>query len=438
MTVARALAAGTDLAGPDAAPGGALPSRSLPEVNSRSVGAAFAAGMGYLVGPTVIIGPPLGLFLLPVSAQFNLSRSHFALMMCMVASLVGVASPFAGRAIDRLGVRRVVLPAVLLFGLTEIALGYAHSFLQYLAIYAFIGVLAGVQNPIAYTKVVSMWFSQHRGIVLAIVGAVGGGGGGMLIPQLTDQLIRAGGWRLGYTGLGVFIVALGVPSLLVCLHQPGEAPRPLAGQSAAAAGLPGLSRKQALRTPHFWMILVAVSLVAGSVGAISVHMPAMLGARDVGSHLPAVFLSLFALGSVIGQFVTGTFLDRIDSPKVGAPFFIVALAGAVLLWRCADVDALALAGGFMAGAGFGAELGLACYYVSRFFGLRAYGEIYGVVYGATVAASAFGPFLAGVSFDLSGSYTMALAAISVAISLCVILVLLLPAYVFPPERVHLR
>ena len=412
-----------------------------PEVNSRSAQAAFAACVGYLVGPTAVIGPPLGLFLHPVSASFGIGRSGLSLLLCLVAALVGITSPLAGKLIDRYGARRVVLPAVLSFGIAEAALGVAgKSLALYAAVYAVVGVLAGIQNPIAYTKVISLWFSRRRGLVLALAGAIGGGGGGMLVPQIADALIRRGGWQLGYVGLGVFVVVVGTPTLLLFLREPRE-PLALPLQTISGVRLPdafpevrGVGRAQAMRTPVFWMVLAIVALAAGSVMAVSVHVPAMLAGRDGASHLPALFLSVFALGGVCGQFATGACLDRINSPKVGAPFLAVACLGALLLWRGPANSGTVLVGGLLTGGGFGAELGLACYYISRFFGLRSYGEIYGAVYGATVAASAIGPFLAGYSFDLRGSYDLALGVICGALFTCTALVLLLPPYRFASDR----
>jgi MFS family permease len=416
---------------PEPAPAGA----TAPEFTRHAAGAAFACCVGYLVGPTAVIGPPLGLFLVPVSHHFGLSRSGLSLILCMVALLVAVTAPLAGRLIDRYGARRVVLPAVLAFGCAEAGLGLSgHSLWLYTAAYALVGVLAGIQNPIAYSKVVSLWFSRHRGLVLALAGAVGGGGGGVLVPQLADALIRRGGWQFGYIGLGGFVIVVGMPVLVLFLREPRQAAAGRTILHGMPTNLPGVSRGVAMGTLTFWMVLTIVTLAAGSVMAVSVHLPALLADRAAGSHLPALFLSVFALGSVVGQFLTGAGLDRINSPKVGAPFFAVAALGALLLWRARASPDTVLLGGLLTGSGFGAELGLACYYISRFFGLRSYGEIYGAVYGTTVAASAIGPFLVGYSFDRFGSYDPALAVITCALGACMALVLLLPPYRFASQR----
>ena len=44
--------------------------------------------------------------------------------------------------------------------------------------------------------------------------------------------------------------------------------------------------------------------------------------------------------------------------------------------------------------------------VSRYFGLRAYGEIYGCMFAIFTVGTGLGPVLMGFSFDATGSYTV--------------------------------
>ena len=54
------------------------------------------------------------------------------------------------------------------------------------------------------------------------------------------------------------------------------------------------------------------------------------------------------------------------------------------------------------------------YAISRYFGLRALGEIYGYTFAAVTLGAAVGPLVMGVSFDATGSYSMALILFTVA------------------------
>jgi cyanate permease len=60
------------------------------------------------------------------------------------------------------------------------------------------------------------------------------------------------------------------------------------------------------------------------------------------------------------------------------------------------------------GVGIGAEGDIMAYLVSRYFGLRAFGEIYAYVLAIYTLGAVVGPLLMGVSFDSTGSYDLVL------------------------------
>lgn len=53
------------------------------------------------------------------------------------------------------------------------------------------------------------------------------------------------------------------------------------------------------------------------------------------------------------------------------------------------------------------------YLVSRYFGLRSFGSVYGCIFGADMFGTAVGIYGWGLNYDLSGSYRIA-QAVSVA------------------------
>ncbi len=48
------------------------------------------------------------------------------------------------------------------------------------------------------------------------------------------------------------------------------------------------------------------------------------------------------------------------------------------------------------------------YLLSRYFGLRAFGEIYGYAFTAFVLGAVIGPLVMAASFDFTGSYRLVL------------------------------
>jgi hypothetical protein len=56
----------------------------------------------------------------------------------------------------------------------------------------------------------------------------------------------------------------------------------------------------------------------------------------------------------------------------------------------------------------GAEGDIIAYLIGRYFGLRAFGEIYGYAFGAFTLGGVSGPLLMGRGFDATGSYSLGL------------------------------
>ena len=142
---------------------------------------------------------------------------------------------------------------------------------------------------------------------------------------------------------------------------------------------------------------------------------------------------MMALGSMAGQLSSAFLLDRVNSPKVGIPYVLAAFVGAVLVIHYGFTTQVVLPATFLMGVGQGAEIGLAAYYVSRYCGLKAYGELFGVVYGVVVAGAGLGPVLVGLLFDRAG-YGPMLLTIEIALALSVVGIILLPRYAYEAHR----
>jgi hypothetical protein len=65
---------------------------------------------------------------------------------------------------------------------------------------------------------------------------------------------------------------------------------------------------------------------------------------------------------------------------------------------------------FLFGLGVRAEVDLFPYMAGRCFGLKAFAEIYGYMLAAFGLGGVLGPMFTGLSFDATGSYTLALGS----------------------------
>ena len=76
----------------------------------------------------------------------------------------------------------------------------------------------------------------------------------------------------------------------------------------------------------------------------------------------------------------------------------------------------------------GTKLQICTYLTARYGGLRNLGAIFGTMYSLVSLGSGLGPMIAGLVFDVSGSYAWFLMAGTVGCVFCGLLVLTLPRY----------
>jgi hypothetical protein len=115
---------------------------------------------------------------------------------------------------------------------------------------------------------------------------------------------------------------------------------------------------------------------------------------------------------------------------VAVAFFLAPLAGILLLLFGSGPSVAAIAT-VLVGVGLGAEVDLIAFLSSRYFGMRAFGEIYGYLFALFMLGAGAGPFAMGVSFDVTGSYQFMLAAFAIALLLASGLMMGLGSYVYP-------
>ena len=88
----------------------------------------------------------------------------------------------------------------------------------------------------------------------------------------------------------------------------------------------------------------------------------------------------------------------------------------------------AIFGAVAVGLSIGAELDLIGYFTARYYGLKAYGRIYGILYAVVLVGSALSPVVYGLAVDMTHSYQAMLYAASGILAVCMVLFLALPPF----------
>jgi MFS family permease len=381
-----------------------------------------------------------GVFLKALAQEFHSGRAAISLAFTLHNLISAVCAPLVGRLIDRYGARRVILPATVIFGsILVLSKILTANLWQFYAFYLSLGVISSGMSPVPYGSVVSHWFDRRRGLALGLM-MLGLGFGAMVMPSLAQRLITMFGWRMAYTVVGAMILLISAPIVTAFLKespekmglQPDGAAR-APNTSGREGGAPGLTWHDAWHSSTFWIMVSAFFLVGASVHACVLHTAAIL--TDLGSSAQAAALasSLVGVALLLGRVVSGYLLDRYFGPRIAAIFFGGVAFGIAMFW-IGNSKELGFAGAFLVGLGMGAEVDIIAYLTSRYFGLRAFGEIYGYAFGAFALAGGVGTFLMGAGFDTTGSYRTPLAGFFTATLVAIVLMTRLGPYRYSARR----
>jgi MFS family permease len=398
----------------------------------------IVAGIGLCLGYAPIIVYSFSVFIKPLTQELHSNRASISLAFTFANLMQSISSPLAGRLADRFGARRVILLSSVSFALLLVSSHLLSAKLWNL--YVFCGLLGFVGSgpaPIPYVKVISRWFDRRRGLALGLT-MFGIGSGAILMPVLAQRLIAMLGWRSTFMVVGLLVLVVSVPIVAFFLKESPEEMGLLpdgaitARQAAKKQNSEeGMAWRNARRSKAFWLMVGAIVLVGASVHGCVLHLVPLLSDQGVSSSRVALAISILGSALMIGRVGSGYLLDRFFAPRVAMCLFGAAACGIALL-RTGTSSGLLFPAMFLIGLGMGAEVDIIAYLVSRYFGLRAFGEIYGYAFASYVLAGALGPWLMGLGFDLSGSYGAVLAGFFLASLLAVVLMTRLGPYRFLP------
>ena len=387
------------------------------------------AGLFVCNGP--VLGFTFGVFLKPIMADTGWQRGSVSFALSVGGIFSAIAVPVLGRMMDRWSIRQIALPGIVLYALCLGLVGLSpRVFWVFTVMYALAEMTSAIQTPLGYAKAISAWFDRRRGLALGVAMA-GVGLGGSVIPQLANFLVERIGWRGAYASLALLTLMIAFPAVALWIRepQPGEGER---RAMISTASLPGLSSREAARRPRFWLLAGVFFLVAVAINGTVAHVIPLLTDRGFSRDAATAIFGLFGLATLAGRLFAGYLVDRIFAPYVASAFFLAPIAGLVFL--ASAIGPLPAVGVVLFGLGLGTEIDLIAFLVSRYFGQRAFGELYGYFFMVFGLGSSIGRALGGYVFDRTGSYNAAFAGAAVLLAAAVILVNRLGAYTYPVDH----
>ena len=172
----------------------------------------LSSALGIALGMSPLPFYTIGVFAGPFMQEFGWSIAQVMSALAVFTMVALVAAPLVGYITDRVGVRKVVLTSIVLFSLTMMSFSLNNgSIALYLTIWGVLAFAGAGTLPITFTRAISRWFNEKRGLALGVA-LIGTGIAGALAKVYAGFLIQEFGWRWAYIGVGALPLIIAFPA----------------------------------------------------------------------------------------------------------------------------------------------------------------------------------------------------------------------------------
>jgi len=352
------------------------------------------------------------LLIVPLERELAIGRATTAGAFSISLLASGLAAPWVGRLIDRVGGRGVMTAGSIAGAALLLALSKVQSVWMLYLVWAGLGVaMAATLYDAAFAVVTHAFAHNYRRAITALT--LFGGFASTVFWPLTAWLIERVGWRDATLCWAVLNLAICAP-----LHWIFVPRRPAGHGDGILDDTTGEGRSW-LRNPAF--LAFALSFVGQSlaISAIGVHLLTMLTERGLAATEAAAVGAMVGPMQVAGRVLELTFSTKLSAVQVGRwavallPAALLVLLGAGTQWGWLVVFAV------LYGAGNGAMTIVRGAAPAKMFGREQYGAMTGAMAAPAMVARAGGPLLASLAWILGG-YPLVLGLLVLVSALAVV------------------
>lgn len=375
-----------------------------------------AAGVVIQVFISGLLMQSYGAYVVALRDTFDWNRTVLGAGFSFMRAEIGLLGPIEGWLIDRFGPQTVMRIGVTFFGLGFIFFSQVQGLVTFFAAVLTMAIGTALAGFLPLTVSVVNWFNRRRATALGIL-LSGFAAGALIVPGVAWSLDTFG-WRPTAFVSGILVIVVLMPLTFVIRHRPedhgllpdGDPPRPPATSDGTPTTHVGYDAsadftvREALRVPAFWYLSIGHGSALLVVSAVMVHLIAHLTeSRDFSLQQAAGIVVFMTVLQMTGQLGGGFLGDRMDKRIIVVGCMLGHAAGLVLVAFATALWMVVLFA-VLHGLAWGIRGPLMASMRAEYFGREAFGTIMGFSTLVATVGMIGGPLVAGISYDLQGSY----------------------------------
>jgi sugar phosphate permease len=378
-----------------------------------------------------------GMFVIPVSAEFKLSRADINIGLITIIAGMNLGAPFIGWILDRFPARLVMSAGVVVFGLGLIAISMAPSPWIIVALLAFPVSLAAIcVSHLMASTMISRWFFASRGRALGF-GALSSSVSGIVVVKTLSHCIERFGWRMSLGAYGAFEgVVVAVLALAIIRDRPSDLGIPIDGVEATAAAQAKIKAddrvyrwQELLRTRDMWLIALSTGILMAIDYALLASIVPYGRQKGLTADSAANLIATISTIAFFGKLLSGYLCDKIDKRWLMSSVCIMTILFMVILSTNPSHNLLLLASA-TAGLATGSTMPVWYASIAQRFGTKSYGTVLGFTFLIHMPLEMMSIRFAGIVFDRTGGYELVFTTFACLAPIAGLL--LLPVALPPP------
>lgn len=372
--------------------------------------------------------------------EFNISSTAISSAYSIATIISGFLLVFMGKAVDKYGIRRILLIVVIMLGLTT----FYNSFVLniYMIFFGFIMLRYFGQGSMTLIPgtLVPQWFEKRRAFAISIA-SIGGLVAMLIVPSLNLWMINEIGWENAWRVWGLILIVGFVPLVLIfTANKPEdigltmENDLPSSEENIEKALIEmektSFSLEEAIRVKEFWIVGIITMIPAMFSTGLAFHFFTIMELRSINNETAALILGLMALPAFIMPFISKVIFDKFRVRYVlSTTLSMIILSMIFLLFGITNMATALI---FIVFYGLAVAIQSLTTNVvwPNYFGRKNLGSIRGAATVFMVIGSALGPLPFGISYDTTGGFGIAI----IGMIIFTLVALVLSLFISKPKK----